>query len=347
MHTLNSKLSGSSQSRSLVSYLCAVTFVIVAVVGGVNALVDPLGEWFGALPPLTKTTRQVRVEQIEAYEPIKTIVLGSSRSMQISSAHLGDPGASGFYNASVYSGMANDYVATVRYVLSHPKHKTLERVVIGVEVCSFHGSREIDDRLARNESLSTHLQKQRLEQLAWGWKRFEKLFSYETFKLSKRSITYALTEYPEPPEVYLDDGTIDYVAWDEQLARGEYDLKSAVDKSITEYKLRHSGFDHIGVGHKASLIELAKLLKERDIELIVFTTPIHPRVEKVLRDRTAYSQTSEELVAFLAEASKEHEFKFVDTFELATFGGEAELFYDGVHVRPENLERLVKFVMER
>jgi hypothetical protein len=76
-------------------------------------------------------------------------------------------------------------------------------------------------------------------------------------------------------------------------------------------------------------------------------TPLHPEVQSLLEKERSLAERRTEVVEFLASFQERPGYSFVDTSELASFGGDPGEFYDGAHARESNMRLVADVVLGR
>jgi hypothetical protein len=138
---------------------------------------------------------------------------------------------------------------------------------------------------------------------------------------------------------YSDLGLLRRNVYDRRLAKG-YTLDMALVKYIA--RVLHDP------SHTAMPETLARTYFERTIRLlnehgttpIMVIMPIQPRVLRVMR-RHHLGGERQQLRDYLAELSQTVQIKVLDLTDIRSFKGRADWFYDGVHIRQGNADRVI------
>src|ERR1700730_17557801 len=110
----------------------------VASVGGTNFLVNPLGYYpTHALPPITWSSRGLKLRLLSEAPPPEVLILGSSRSMKIAPRDVQRLSHFTAFNASVDSARVEDWYALLNFTLSRPGMR-LQRVILAIDPEAFH-----------------------------------------------------------------------------------------------------------------------------------------------------------------------------------------------------------------
>jgi hypothetical protein len=138
--------------------------------------------------------------------------------------------------------------------------------------------------------------------------------------------------------VYRFDGMATYPQFEEQFRNGTYDLESVLDQRVPLYPEESfglSGFTKLSETRKEKWGEFLSVCTDKDIDVIAFMPPVHPRLWDLLLELHAdrlYDETDE----FLTESTEQSGGLFKDYTLVDSFYGRQEYFRDEVHLMPEN-----------
>jgi hypothetical protein len=90
--------------------------------------------------------------------------------------------------------------------------------------------------------------------------------------------------------------------------------------------------------------EWLRLCAANDIVVKVVLSPWHPYLLDILFQETHYPETHASALEFLHTMAAKHGFDFYDFTDLESFGGEVSAFFDSVHCKPANADRIMEAV---
>lgn len=92
--------------------------------------------------------------------------------------------------------------------------------------------------------------------------------------------------------------------------------------------------------------EIVKEANEMGVTPVIALTPYHPRLLEMLRKR-GWDYVHHRILGYLNSLGTEYRLKVLDFTDVKSFGGWAGGFYDGVHSRPAQMQRLLRAVAEQ
>ncbi|MCA8939038.1 MAG: hypothetical protein KDB07_04490 [Planctomycetes bacterium] len=323
--------------------VCAISLVLIA---GTNIVVDPYGDReIGAYPALQRNSRQIKLELIGNHQDVDTLILGSSRVMQFFPEDVDEVTQGVAFNAGVNSGNFFDAEALYRYWTEKEKRR-FRRVILGIDLESFSPMVGIDQRLQDVDELMAFVP----SDIGGARKGSDARFFVDlSLDKTKRSIEVLRYEYikgwPDEKLQFRDDGTVAYLAVEEEIERGVFDLSVKIKKSKEEYRGRFHGFSRLAAHAKQTLTRFTESLRHDGVELVAFLTPLHPEVIEAL-GQEHYQERLGDANAFLKDLADQHGFHYFDASELSSFGGDPSGFVDGAHITRANAKLILKKLFE-
>lgn len=326
------------------------TFALATLLGliplwTVNTIVDPLDRHsWQFVPGIVQRSRAAKVELLERYQgPMAGLVLGSSRAQKVEPAYI-EPYAGGpVFNASVNSARAEDYLAMTRFVVEG-LGKRPSLIVIGLDVEAFTPAVGVDERLLQTPQLITRLPGRTHRAGLLGITRLFDDLSWETTRATVASLTTPPAERQQRGDrvTFAADGFATFGNDEDAVRAGTFDLQAGMPDDIAEYRGRFAGFDRLDPQRVTEFEETLRLAQSIGARVDVFLTTLHPQLLADLRRVTAFDARHEEVVALVDDLRAQGLIdRFYDATEVASYGGDAELFYDGAHTREENLRRIL------
>lgn len=325
--------------RRFLALLLGLLLAIVAM----NLLVNPMGLYpLRLLSPVTWNVRAVKPELLRQAEPKpQVLILGSSRSMQISPAEVQKLTGLPAFNAAVESAMAEDDYAMLRYAVERAGLRP-RLVVLGIDVEAFHNRLPIEDQALEAEAFRGLLPGSGFS----AWKKFYKLFVVQQTRLSLRSLSVQLTGRLPQRNYFDPDGYLHYGEYERERASGRYDLDSKVQRYVAQYVARTAGYTAVSTERRKYLEELLQYCQERGIKVVMWVTPLGPRLLETIGPR-GYNQREREVLAMLQELGAKYGAAVYDFSSVENFGGDPNGFWDGAHMTEPNNALVTRLMLRR
>jgi len=283
-----------------------------------------------AKPLFVRTDRAIKLDLLTHLpKPPQLLIFGGSRATRFEPSRFQQlTGLRGF-NLAFQNGRPEDAWAFVNFIHTRYPHLRLH-VVWFIHVEAF-----------REQGLSPGLiQDRRLSR----WLP-PALVSAEQEKLPRTA-----AEMPKGRDLaltrYGPDGVVLYNRYDQEVARGRR-LSRSLDTSIATVLKRYTTTT-------ASLFPRSERYFQKTLGLLnkmgstpaVVFMPLHPRLLAAVRP-AGWDQRHREVTAYLDGLQKDYRFSLLDLSELSSFGGDANAFYDGYHVKQANARKLIDTVVAR
>ena len=138
---------------------------------------------------------------------------------------------------------------------------------------------------------------------------------------------------------YSPRGLLLWNVYDQRLAQG-YTLDQALDAYIA--RMLHTGLTSSEPDTRARRYfeQTIKLLNDHGTTPVIVIMPIHPRVLRVMKQHDMGGER-QRLRDYLAELGQTLNIKVLDFTTISSFNGEADWFYDGVHITRANANRVI------
>lgn len=341
--SVSAPLAGDERSSARFLALFGVTATCLLVLAAAaNYFVNPLDLYPPRLfEPAVRNSRVTKLRLLTRTDRVKpqAIVLGSSRSMQLSPGAIERSTGRPAFNFATDSALAEDYYVNLRWLVEDAGI-TPSLLIIGADVEAFHERAEPDERLLANAALSKYLEQGQRWQARLD--SVTRLLSLQQTQATVRLLARGALGRPAPvPWHYEADGYLQYDEFERERAAGRFPLEKNIQTSVTEYRARFAGFSALSPTRKDYFNKTLAYARSRNIAAIVFLTPLHPVVIRGLEPQ-GYQARVSEAAAFLAEASRAAGATFVDLSSIDRFGGDPDAFWDGGHMDPANMERLTQ-----
>lgn len=308
-----------------------------------NFLVNPMGLYPPhLLEPVTWNMRAIKPAMLEKAEPKpQVLILGSSRSMQIAPAEVQKLTGLPTFNAAVESAMAEDDYAMLRYAVERagiaPK-----LVILGVDVEAFHNRLPVEDSALETDAFRGILPGHGFS----AWKKFYKLFVVQQTRLSLRSLRVQLTGHFPQHYTFDADGYLHYTEYEQERATGHYDLDTKIQREIAQYVGRTAGYSAISPERRAYLEKLLQYCHDRRIKVVIWVTPLGPKLLESIGPR-GYEAREREVLAMLHELGAKYGDPVYDFSSVEKFGGDPGGFWDGAHMTEANNALVTRLLLRR
>jgi len=338
-----------ASARAFVRHFVRFVLILLAGVAGANVIVNPVGLYptrvFSTMVMNSRERKMVLLSSLP--EKPDTIVLGSSRSMQVSPRLLKTLTGKSAFNFAVDSARAEDYYASFRWLVEvadvHP-----QLVIVGVDVEAFHNGILPDDRLLMLPELSRYLAHDETRRAAVA--NLPRLLSEQqtwqtALSLTRASWRMALVllgkrragQGAEDPNSshFEPDGYLRYDQLERERTAGTFDLSKHIDASIHEYTQRYGGYNALSRDREDYFEHFLAYARTQNTTVVLYLTPLHERVLKALRAMN-YDVLKQAVVASVTRAALRNGASFVDFSTVDRFGGDPAGFWDGGHCDDRN-----------
>lgn len=330
-----------SDRRFIITFFAALGSMLLAIAGAAF-VVDARGFFgVGIFEPLILPDRDWKAAAFTRLpQPPNTLILGSSRSFKLEPACIAENGGGRTFNFAVSSARAEDYLAVLRFALA-TNGDSLRRIIIGVDELAFMPRRGPNRPLRDSRSL------RRYAPAGYGREPGDLgslLLSVEAVRNTTRSIRHTLDRERSDRFEFGPDGFLVATPWDGLRRRGEYDPAKELARSIAAFRAQFQRYTQLGPELVAYFTELVNLAHARGIRIDAFLTPLHPAIVAAAEGTHAAARITE-VRALLRGLEARGLLHFHDTADLASIGGVADDFYDGVHMTGANAPRLLAHIL--
>lgn len=321
--------------------------IALAVVVGASLVVDPNRYWNLPVPDFPQVIAhdiEQKMPLLEAMRPRpRCLIIGSSHVLMVEPDYVEGKTGLRTFNWGVNSAMVETEVA----LLGHALHNGLvdpRLLIIGVDTGGFSG--ELDRRLPRSTLVRDYMpfevsarMRADLRNEAW-----ESLFDWNTFRRSLSSMErkWSPGGRSEPlKRDFAPDGMIRYPRWQRQKELGTFDLDRLIRDDMEIYPERYAA-QEIDPRRVEWFEQMVREAGERGARVVCFTTPLHPKLDAYVRERSNYAELLGQVKDMLGDlAGRYDHMTWVDCSSIETFGGRADWYWDGAHASVENTRLIV------
>jgi hypothetical protein len=265
-------------------------------------------------------------------------------------AALGIP----FFNFSVDSARAEDYLAIYRWVRQQGVH--LKYLIIGLDIEALDNNDVPDARLVANDVLQHELSgtgaipsSSREAELRAAICRYKSTYALSYLSDVCRSVRVSLqpAERRLPAGEFEPDGYLRYRKWERERARGTFSADREITASLPEYLRRFSDMTALSPRRQAYLEEVIKEAQQDGTRVTVWLTSIHPRASRLLSEKTEYHRLLLRTRSYLQRLGASYHVDISDCSDPALYGGTLSGWYDCGHIDESNATLVTARLVEQ
>ena len=330
------------------------------IAAAMNLIVDPFHLYgVGTFPRAEVNHYEMKIELFREFDPpAQALILGSSRVMSFDPEVVEKITGRRCFNFSVPSARTETYYAVLRLALEEESRSgqtdgvgstrgieaPIDTVIVAVEPEALHPTLPIEPEarfLPEYSRYFIHDPRGRASVL----EKALLLFTLDQTNESISTLRRAMRKQAGRSKLeYRADGFSVQIEREEEIAAGTFDLDARIESRIRKYperSMRLSEFKELSPTRKAYWEDFLSLCDREGIRVYAFLPPVHPSLWSLLSEIGA-EPIFEKVSEYLGRTVSEHGGRFADYTRLDSFGGDPSLFYDEVHMRPSNGERLLR-----
>ena len=328
------------QFTATLAIVCVVTIVLVAAL---NYVVDPFDLYgISVVEPYQFNRYERKLELFRAYQPPpQALIIGDSRVESFDPELVEELTGLRCFNWAQPSARADTVLATLKIAVDE-ENAPIEMIIISTDPMLFHPSNWIISQARMVPAYSNYFVDD--PSLANLKERVTRLLTVEQTESSIKALQREFGMGEAPRVEYREDGMAIYPRREEALEAGTYDLEVALEARVPVYPYESLGIDKfsgLSEPRKELWREFIEICEEYGIKIYAFMPPMHPRLWSLLNELECawiYEETAEYVGATVTEAGG----VFRNYTDLDSINGDPELFWDEVHMRPENAELLLR-----
>jgi len=329
-----------------------VFFASVLVAASVmNYLINPFSIYgTGFFEPYRENSYVEKAMQFEAMNPTPTaIVIGSSRVNSIDPELMRELTGKRCFNWGVPSAGMEVINAIIR-LAREDYGVPVDMVIVGVDPDVLYSELWVHPQALLAPMYSKYLRGTGLRAKLKGFANSTlRLITMEQTSASLAVIRRELGDKSiERLELYRPDGFALYIKKEQAIEAGTYNLQEIIDNRLLDYPMgirRLESVDDLPQDRKALWIDFLEYCRSNGIRVYAYLPPAHPRLLAML-ERFGMEENLEVAAEFLEETVPSYGGVFRDFTMLDSFGGEPDQFYDEVHMRKQNNDRLLRSLLE-
>ena len=327
------------------AFIAAFLATFVGLACALAALVritDPLAVFgTGLLPPVVSADRDYKATLYRGAEPRpRVVVLGSSRVKTLRPACIESLTGEPAFNFGVNAGVAEDYVAILRFIRAEPRFAVRE-ILLGADPEAFTGEPGAERALRTSRILSPHAPSSAIGAGPVPATALADLLAWENVAAAVRSLRRQYLPGSElPQEAIAPDGWQTHPKWDAELAARDFPQRKRVGESVAAVSMRYRRELRLSPSRLSLLERLLGEARESGVKVTAFIPPVHPDLERSLAAGSLPSLTAE-MVDVLRNAERRGLLRYVHTSGLPGYSTDPRLYYDAVHMMAGNGDRLL------
>jgi hypothetical protein len=337
------------------AFLVAALAILAAAIS-LQVITDPRGDFSPGLGvPEKFTTRfNVRKEKLALIEnlrpnPPEAYILGSSRLMRMDPRIVKLFTGYDAFNFAVLDGMPEDFYIITRYLTEDLRAKP-GIIILGVDEVAFRGRDDRPERTAEDAydfyacpQLWKHLDKQdQPVPILLALKKIQATISREYLSDTITFISRKLSPRKTMKLCILDaNGFTYYSQWDQRINLGLYNYEDEMKLYAAMWKERFEKYRTLSTARQKYLEKFFHLCRQNRIQLKVLITPMHKSLRESLKNNPNAAAVDAQMRSFLHEMQKKYSFELYDFSTPASFDGAEDDFYDGVHCKYYNNEKML------
>ncbi len=296
-------------------------------------LTDPLAAFgSGILPPVVSADRDYKASlyRSAARRP-EVIVLGSSRVKTLRPACITGLTGRAAFNFGVNAGVAEDFVAILRFVRSDSAGAVRE-ILLGADPEAFTGEPGAGRALQASRMLGRHAPVP-LATASVSNPSAADYLTLESVAAAFRSLRRALIPSPElPQEALASDGWQTHPRWDAELAAGTFPHRERIASSVASVGARYRRDLALSPARLALLERFLQEARDGALRVTAFIPPVHPALTASPAAPSLGPMTAA-MDSVLRDAERRGLVHYVAPERLAT---DPALYYDAVHMMAAN-----------
>lgn len=323
-----------------------VTFLgLACTLAALVRITDPLAVFgTGLLPPVVSADRDYKATLYRGAEPRPGIVvLGSSRVKTLRPSCIESLTGERAFNFGVNAGVAEDYVAILRFIRAEPRFAVRE-ILLGADPEAFTGEPGAARALRTSRILSRYAPPSAVDKPSVPATVLADLLAWESIAAAVRSLRRQyLPGARLPQEAIALDGWQTHPKWDAELAARDFPQRERVRESVAAVSNRYRGELRLSPSRLSLLERLLQEARQAGVKVTAFIPPVHPDLERSLAAGALPGLTAE-MVGVLRDAERRGLLRYMHTSGVPGFSTDPSLYYDAVHMMSGNSDRVLAWL---
>jgi hypothetical protein len=329
----------------------AVLALIAGAYAAVVISVNPRREfWSERFPEHVPNSRAWKLAAFDAYHaqaPVRAVLLGSSREMNLRPQLVEALTGRRTFQLGVLAAVPEDYLALYRYLVH--RNATPELLFVGIDLATLGAAAPVPYDLQHSLTLQSLLDgapPSGFDRLAGAAETFKRIYTVSYALDTRRSVMAAL-RHQEPRNRFDPDGTMHYPIWDREIAAGTFATENEMAACVSRLGKAHAAMTPLSAERTRALATLADEAKAHGTRVVFWVTPAHPRLLAHFEASPALQANNARAYAFLDSLRTRTGATVLDLTHIESYGGDARDWYECVHVRDAEAERLTRALVAR
>ena len=336
----------------------AVGAIIAALIlaAGVNIIANPFAIYGTSIIPRPPGMYEKKFILYDDYQPPpRALILSNSHIMTFNPEVVEEITGKRCFNFWLPGACTETYYAILRMVLEQ-KNNEIDLVIVGTGIEALHPSLAIQPEARFIPEISQYFIHDRFGQ-ANIFDKLGLLFTIGQLRqaaaLIVANLRHRLDEdfHPGQPRLeYRENGVTLQATAEAMIEAGTFDLEERIrarlrSKRYTEEGPVIKGWTGISETRKKYWIDFLELCRENDIDIYVFMSPVHPLLLELAAEQNT-GNMFEEADEYMAATVAEYGGVYRNYLDPESWGGDPDLFYDEIHMRPQNSDILLGQLLE-
>lgn len=333
---------------TFVRWLLGLVALSMLAIIGLNWFIDPTGVTGRTTRWQVADNSVVRSAKLDLYEAAlergeapEVVLLGSSRTMKFRPELVERLTGDRAFNAAVSGGVPQDAWLFTQ-LLAERQADGFPHLVWGLDPDAFR-DKQLRDGLSTDPRMARFVPWS--ERLAIRVASLGALTELQTLEATVDSLRAGGRTDRFEGERFAPDG---FQLFSREWEEREVLRNRAIRRQTTNYAnfvFGRDAWDGVEAEPLDEFRRVVRLANRHGDVPTVFITPYHPIAEAQLAEHDLAGRRAEVLERLRRlQAEEELRFALVDLSELDSFGGDPDQFYDGVHMTPENTDRVLRLL---
>ncbi len=321
----NRPISSSALTGVVRFGMCVI--IVTCCLMAMNYVVNPFGFYpTHVFKPVTNETRKVKYQMLQHIsEAPRVVILGSSRSLNVSPEYIQQQTGQPAFNASVYNGRPRDYLAFALYL--EQRHIMPDVFIVGLGLEQLDSGNDQTPKFEADDPLDQYVQSYEVQ---------PSILSIEQTMASVRQIALRLYGREMPLTQFTSTGMYSMVQ-----------SPQTVDRSVDEFQRQGNTIsESVSAIQFDYLQKFLDVCKRHQVQVNIYLPPYHPRTLAYLEADTPYPQLRSHVMDRLASLKEQYRFTFYDFTDVRSFSGDATSMYDFYHPSDLGSQQLLTIMMQ-
>lgn len=321
-----------------IMFLFLTVFSLSSVILLTNFVVDPYNiTKYNLLNIKYKFARDDRTEKINYFATLETfdnIMIGSSRVYSINPQKVTEHLGGTTYNFGVGTATVEDHLGVLLYL--QKENKLPKNIILGVDFYTFNPNVPPNKYFLKNKTLNF------LSYTNVDESYLSKFFSLDAFRASIKTLSNHIKKKDIKPRFDNNGWCGNYEEYEERDT--EVDLVQAKEEIQKEISLLYSNLEYKSIDRKriAYYNKIKSICETNNINLYLFTTPLHPHLLKILQENKNTMNALEEFIEYLSTFDN-----FYNTYTDKKFYNEIRNFHGATHTSTNAGDVLIRQLLSQ